>query len=56
MLTYKKCVVKSKYNTEKKKKSTQSVRSAHSQSTRSAFWGDPVRDVLLVYSNIQITK
>ena len=56
--------VKSKYKNENKKKTTQSVRSAQSgrpavcslQSAWSAFWGDPVRDVLLVYSNIQFTK
>ena len=49
--------VKSKYKNEnKEKKTTQSVRSAQSgrsavcslQSAWSAFWGDPVRDVLLI--------
>ena len=46
--------VKSKYKNENKKKSAQSVRSAQSglQSACSAFWGDPIRDVLLVYANI----
>ena len=55
--------VKSKYNTENKNKflkvlSLYGLRSLHGlRSTWSAFWGDrPVRDVLLVYSNIQITK
>ena len=52
--------VKSKYKNDNKKKSAQSVRSAQSaqsarsglQSACSAFWGDPIRDVLLVYANI----
>ena len=54
--------VKSKYNTENKHKtlkvlSLYGLRSLHGlQSAWSAFCGDPVCDVLLVYLNIQITK
>ena len=54
--------VKSKYNTEHKNKTLKvlSLYGLHSlhglQFAWFAFWGDPVSDALLVYSNIQITK